>query len=171
MGKRIIGFAGVLFALLAVLVFKGALVEPPAVPEAVQPGAFDTNRAFARLERILSDRVPHPVDSDANDRVRDRLIAELRATGLQPRVTDTMTCNTYADSLSINCSRIRNVVATVGPAQGRHLLLVSHYDSSTAAPGAAPLSRDIRGGRPGAACGPTSGAIGSGRRRGGAAAA
>ncbi|HEY0326151.1 MAG TPA: hypothetical protein VGC46_09280, partial [Allosphingosinicella sp.] len=86
MGKRIIGFAGVLLALLAVLVFKGALVAPPALPEAAAPGEFDTARAFARLERILADGVPHPVDSDANDRVRDRLIAELRAVDLQPRV-------------------------------------------------------------------------------------
>lgn len=137
MGRRIIGFAGALLALLAVLVFKGALVAPPPVPESAAPGEFDTARAFARLERILADRVPHPVDSDANDRVRERLIAELRAAGLQPRVTDTMTCNNYADSRSVNCARIRNLVATVGPAQGRHLLLVSHYDSSSAGPGAA----------------------------------
>lgn len=131
------GFAGVLLALLALLVFKGALVVPPPVPQAAAPGAFDTNRAFARLERILADGVPHPVDSEANDRVRDRLIAELRDAGLQPRVTDTTTCNNYPDSPSVNCARIRNVVATIGPAEGRHLLLVSHYDSNSAAPGAA----------------------------------
>ena len=137
MGPRIIGFAGVLLALLAVLVFKGALIALPAVPQAAAPGDFDANRAFARLERILADGAPHPVDSDANDRVRDRLIAELRAAGLQPRVTDAMTCNNYSDSRSINCARVRNVVVTIGPAQGRHLLFVSHYDSSSAGPGAA----------------------------------
>ncbi len=137
MGTRVIGFAGILLALLALLVFKGVLVQPPAVPQATEPGAFDTGRAFARLERILADGVPHPIDSDANDRVRDRLIAELRAAGLEPRVTDTMTCNNYPDSPSINCGRVRNVVATIGPAEGRHLLLVSHYDSNSASPGAA----------------------------------
>ncbi len=137
MGTRIFGFAGILLALLAVLVFKGVLVAPPPVPEAAEAGSFDTARAFARLERILADREPHPVDSDANDRVRDRLIAELRAAGLEPRVTDTTTCNNYPDSPSVNCARVRNVVATIGPAEGRHLLLVSHYDSSSAAPGAA----------------------------------
>ncbi|MFN3725888.1 MAG: M20/M25/M40 family metallo-hydrolase [Allosphingosinicella sp.] len=137
MGKRIIGFAGVLLALLALLVFKGALVVPPPVPQAAAPGAFDTNRAFSRLERILADGVPHPVDSEANDLVRNRLIAKLRDAGLQPRVTDTVTCNNYPDSPSVNCARIRNVVATIGPREGRHLLLVSHYDSNSAAPGAA----------------------------------
>lgn len=137
MGTRVIGYAGVLLALLAILVFKGAFLALPPVPEAAAPGDFDSDRAFARLQRILADRIPHPVDSDANDRVRERLIAELRAAGLQPRVTDTITCNNYADSRSVNCARVRNVVATVGPAQGSHLLLVSHYDSSGAAPGAA----------------------------------
>ncbi|HEY0326934.1 MAG TPA: M20/M25/M40 family metallo-hydrolase, partial [Allosphingosinicella sp.] len=62
---------------------------------------------------------------------------ELRAVDLQPRVTDTTTCNNYPDSPSVNCARIRNVVATIGPAEGRHLLMVSHYDSSGASPGAA----------------------------------
>ncbi|WP_166036939.1 M20/M25/M40 family metallo-hydrolase [Sphingosinicella sp. YJ22] len=137
MGTRFIGFAGILLALLAVLVFKGALVAPPAVPEAAAPGAFDAARAFARLERILADRQPHPVDSAANDRVRNRLVAELGAAGLQPRVTDTMTCSNFADAPSINCARVRNVVVTIGPAEGRHLLLVSHYDSNGASPGAA----------------------------------
>ena len=51
-----------------------------------------TGRA-ARLARILGDQRPHPVDSDANDAVRDRLIAEMRAVGLDPRVTDDFACN------------------------------------------------------------------------------
>ena len=38
----------------------------------------------------------------------------------------------------INCARVRNLVATIGPAEGRQvLLLVSHYDSTFAGPGAA----------------------------------
>ena len=79
---------------------------------------------------------PHPVDSAANDAVRDRLLAELRAIGLDPRVTDDFTCNGAAKARTIACARIRNVVATIGPAQGRHVLLVSHYDSTPAGPGA-----------------------------------
>jgi len=37
---------------------------------------------------------------------------------------------------AVACARIRNVVATIGPAEGRHLLLVSHYDSTPTGPGA-----------------------------------
>jgi hypothetical protein len=128
--------AAALLLLLVAMAFKGGLLALPEAPAAAAPGTFDTHRAMARLKRILGDQAPHPVDSAANDRVRARLIAELRAAGLQPRVTDDFTCNGSAKGRTIACARIRNVVATVGPAQGRHVLLVSHYDSTPAGPGA-----------------------------------
>ena len=53
-------FVGVLLALLAALALKGALTALPAVPETVAAGEFDTNRAFARLERILGDQQTAP---------------------------------------------------------------------------------------------------------------
>jgi hypothetical protein len=122
--------------LLAVMGAKSLLVPLPAVGPA-QAGGFDTKRAMARLQRVLGDERPHPVDSAANDGVRARLVAELRAIGLTPQVTDDFTCNGGADSATVSCARIRNVVATIGPAEGRHVLLVSHYDSTPAGPGAA----------------------------------
>src|SRR3954466_10325442 len=57
--------------------------------------------------------------------------------GLGPRVTDDWACNGDPRSRSLSCARVRNVVATIGPATGPHLLLVSHYDSTAAGPGAA----------------------------------
>jgi hypothetical protein len=125
-----------LLALLAVMGAKGALVPvPPAA--AVGGGGFDSARAMARLQRVLGDQRPHPVDSAANDAVRERLVAELRALGLAPRVADSFACNGSDKSQTVSCARIRNVVATIGPAEGRHVLLVSHYDSTPAGPGAA----------------------------------
>src|SRR6185503_7123728 len=82
-----------LAALIAAMAMKGALLTLPDAPRNVPAGAFDTDRASARLQRILGDQRPHPVDSAANDEVRERLIAELRAIGLQPVVTDDFTCN------------------------------------------------------------------------------
>lgn len=124
-----------LLALLLALLFKSALLSLPD-PSPPAPGGFDTNRALARLQRILGPQVPHPVDSPANDAVRDRLLAEMRAVGLVPRVEDRFTCNGSAKGRTIACARVRNVVATIGPAEGKHLLLVSHYDSTPAGPGA-----------------------------------
>ncbi|HEY5720883.1 MAG TPA: M28 family peptidase [Allosphingosinicella sp.] len=136
MKRRALLLAAGLLTLLLALVFKGGLLELPDVPTAA-PGQFDTQRALSRLERILGPQVPHPIDSDANDAVRDRLLAEMRAIGLTPRVEDRFTCNGSAEGRTIACARVRNLVATTGPTQGRHLLLVSHYDSTPAGPGAA----------------------------------
>lgn len=122
--------------LIGAMVLKGQLLTLPEPPRQVPAGGFDTDRALARLQRILGDQRPHPVDSAANDAVRERLITELRAIGLSPIVNDDFTCNGGAATRTISCARIRNVVATIGPAQGRHVLLVSHYDSTPTGPGA-----------------------------------
>lgn len=130
------GFLLLSLALLAALALAPRLIEPPAV-RAAAAGEFDVSRAAARLERIVGDQSPHPVDSPANDAVRERLIAELRRIGLTPRVTDDFVCNASRDGSGAACGRVRNVIATVGPAEGRHVLLVAHYDSTPVGPGAA----------------------------------
>ena len=129
--------AALLLLLLAAFGVKGELVELPDVPVRAAPGEFDAGRAMARLRRILGDQRPHPVDSAANDAVRARLVGELRALGLDPRIADAFTCNGAATGQTVSCARVRNLVATIGPAQGRHVLLVSHYDSTPTGPGAA----------------------------------
>ncbi|HYW16235.1 MAG TPA: M20/M25/M40 family metallo-hydrolase [Allosphingosinicella sp.] len=127
-----------LLALLAVIGAKSALVPIPSPPiGTVGAGDFNTARALERLQRILGDQRPHPVDSAASDGVRSRLIAELLALGLTPRIADSFTCNGSGEAQTVSCARIRNVVATIGPVQGRHVLLVSHYDSTPTGPGAA----------------------------------
>ena len=129
---------GLVYALL-LLAFaaKGLLVAPPAPSPSPAADNFDTNRALARLQRILADKRPHPVDSAANDAVRGRLIAELRALGLQPRVQEASDCSAMPKSRVVSCSRVRNVVATLGSGNGRHVLLNAHYDSTPTGPGAA----------------------------------
>lgn len=137
MARGTILYLAGLLVLLTAFAFKPALIAPQAVPATMQPGYFDANRAFARLERVLAGQQPHPVDSPASDGVRDRLLAEMRAVGLNPRVSDAMTCNAFSRNRSVNCARVRNLAATIGPAEGEHLLLVAHYDSTPAGPGAA----------------------------------
>lgn len=137
---------GALLLLLAAMAVKGWLIEPPAVydPDPSQiaaPVRIDVNQAASRLARILGDERPHPVDSDAGDAVRERLITELRALGLEPRVTDDFACNAFARSRTVACARVRNVIATIAPSVARyrerpHLLISAHYDSTFAGPGA-----------------------------------
>ncbi|TMJ11537.1 MAG: M28 family peptidase [Alphaproteobacteria bacterium] len=128
--------AAALLLLVALMALKPLLVAVPAVPPSAAPGEFDTARAKARLARVLGPQAPHPVDSDGDDAVRGRLVAELQAMGLTPSISDDMTCNGSAKDRGISCARIRNVLVTIGPAEGRHLLLVSHYDSTPVGPGA-----------------------------------
>ena len=138
--KRAAGLTALFLALLAAMALKGALLSLPSPPDHPEAGAFDANRAAARLARILGDERPHPADSINGDAVRDRLIAEMRAVGLSPRVTDDFACNANIHARNVNCARVRNLVATLGPvgdARRPALLLVSHYDSTFAGPGAA----------------------------------
>jgi len=120
--------------LLAGFAMKGVLIEPPS---ASSSGEFNTPRALARLQRILGDQRAHPVDSDADDAVRGRLIAELQAIGLQPRVQDATDCSAMPKTRFVSCSHVRNVIATIpGQKPGPQLLLNSHYDSTPTGPGA-----------------------------------
>ncbi|MBV9884610.1 MAG: M28 family peptidase [Sphingomonadaceae bacterium] len=135
--KRAAGLLVLFLALLAAMALKGALLTLPSPPAQPEAGRFDANRAAARLARVLGDQRPHPADSANGDAVRDRLIAEMRGVGLEPRVSDDFACNNRRTSRVISCARVRNLVATIGPATGRHVLLVSHYDSTPVGPGAA----------------------------------
>src|SRR3954462_13348565 len=133
--KRLAALLAIFVLLLAAMALKGALLTLPSPPAAADATGFDAGRAHQRLARILGDQRPHPVDSDAGDAARARLIAEMQAVRLSPRITDDFACNGRRGQ-AVTCARVRNLVATIGPAEGQHLLLVSHYDSTPAGPGA-----------------------------------
>jgi hypothetical protein len=126
------------FLLLGMFALKGVLIEPPSPPVRPAPSEFDTQRALVRLERILGDQRPHPVDSEANDAVRARLMAEISALGLEPEVREAMDCSGFPKSRTVSCSRVRNVIAVIPGGPLRDALLInSHYDSTPTGPGAA----------------------------------
>lgn len=119
---------------LALFMAKGSLSSAPPIDPA---GEFDVSRAVARLARILGDERPHPVDSDANDAVRERLISEIRAIGFDPEVRDGFSCRSVQRRNAVSCARVRNVLFRAGPENGRAILVAAHYDSVPAGPGAA----------------------------------
>ena len=134
--KRLAAMLAIFVLLLAAMALKGSLLTLPSPPGQADAAGFDATRAHQRLARIIGDQRPHPVDSAAGDAARARLIAEMQAVGLTARISDDFACNGRR-GLSVSCARVHNLVATIGPADGHHLLLVSHYDSTPAGPGAA----------------------------------
>lgn len=126
-----------LLALLGLMVAKNDLTQPPPLRARSAPGEFDAQRAKARLAFILGDQRPHPADSAEDDQVRARLVATLQQMGLQPVVRDQFACNELYKQRGVSCARVRNVIATIGPANGPAVLLNAHYDSTPVGPGAA----------------------------------
>ncbi len=136
------GFRSLLiYALLALLFvsFMGAgiAVAPPPLRATNSADAFDANAAHARLVRILGDETPHPVDSAAQDAVRERLLIEIRALGFTPDLRDEFACRPNQSRPQIDCARVRNIIFQAGPQDGPAVLAAAHYDSVPAAPGAA----------------------------------
>ena len=127
----------VLLALLGGMAAKSLLVQPPPLRADNASGQFDAARAKARLAAILGDEVPHPADSPANDRVRDRIAAQLRQMDLKPIVRDQVACNELYKARGVACARVRNVIAVLGPSTGKAVLLNAHYDSTPVGPAAA----------------------------------
>ena len=123
--------------LLAAFGLKGMLAEAPSRPSHVEAGGFDADRAADRLQRILGDQRPHPVDSQGDDAVRARLMTELRRIGLEPRVQEATDCSAMPKSRYVSCSHVHNVIATIPSLRpGPQLLLNAHYDSTPTGPGA-----------------------------------
>ncbi|HNS85381.1 MAG TPA: M28 family peptidase [Parvularculaceae bacterium] len=120
-------------AIFALLVGKGSLTVPPKIDP---NGEFDVDRAVSRLERILGDERPHPVDSNANDLVRDRLVSEIRAIGFEPEIRDDFACRQAKRWDTVSCARVRNVLFRAGSAAGPAIAVTAHYDSVAAGPGA-----------------------------------
>lgn len=134
-GRSDLALMAIMAALFAALLLKAAALGLPEVRAGGGPEDFDTGRAIERLARILGDERPHPVDSEANDAVRERLIAEIEALGYAPEVRDDFSCLPRWGR--VLCARVRNVVFRSGPEGGGAVMVASHYDSVPAGPGAA----------------------------------
>jgi hypothetical protein len=114
-----------------------ACLVPPAVEPASAPaGDFSAARAFEHLKVIA--REPHPTGSVANVKVRDYLIQQLTKAGFEVQVQRT----SIASLLDIfsgpyAAGTIENVLVRLkGSASTGVVLLMAHYDSVGAGPGA-----------------------------------
>lgn len=128
---------------LALALFAGVLLlstfsgPPAAKPESAPPAEFSAGRARAVLRDLLGDGAPHPLGSPANARVREKILAQLRAVGYAPEVQEATAC------VPGGCGRVNNVLARLpGREPGKSVLLMAHYDSVPSGPG---VSDDMAG--------------------------
>src|SRR3989344_3626456 len=118
--------------LLALWTLRPFGVDAPASVET----PFDADRAVARLTTILGDERAHPTDSDANDAVEARLLAEIRKEGSPPQLGERFRGNDIREGAAI-CARPRNIAFWVTPPGKDAVMIAAHYDSVPAGPGAA----------------------------------
>ena len=105
---------------------------PRPVPAASPDTVFSAERALRHVEAIAVR--PHPIGSVDHDRVRDYIVAQLVALGMQPKLQVTTGVGTrYPDA-----GRVQNILAwTPGTTTGgKAVLLVAHYDGVGAGPAA-----------------------------------
>jgi len=128
------GSGGALLLLALLLAFVAWRELPPAPRGGDVPATeFSAERADQLLGRLLGDGAPHPIGSPANDVVRARLLEELAALGLAGEVERSWVCGGGRV-----CGEVANVLARLPAAgSGPAVLLVAHYDSVAAGPGAA----------------------------------
>jgi hypothetical protein len=123
--------AGLLGLTLGLVVWAG---KPPA-PKGDDAAAdeFSAGRALSLLRNLLGDETPHPVGSRANARVRERILGNLRAIGYEANVAHSSFHAARQRTIDVD-----NVVCRLpGQKQGPAVMLVAHYDSASAGPGAA----------------------------------
>ncbi len=125
----------VILVLIAVVVFVLA-IAPIVTPDPPAPGAsdaIDLDAAVGHVEVIASS--PHPMGTAALDRVRRYLANELRGIGLDPQM-QAVTAPDYFGSPGRRVD-IVNVMARIeGTGDGDAILLMAHYDTVPATPGA-----------------------------------
>ncbi|HSF43972.1 MAG TPA: M20/M25/M40 family metallo-hydrolase [Thermoanaerobaculia bacterium] len=126
------GLLVALVLLALVLVLANFRTQPPAPkPADASMQEFSAVRAREVLKTLLGDGAPHPTGSEANARVRERIVAHLRWLGFAPEVRESFVCNRFG-----SCGQVANVVARLeGREPGKAVLLMAHYDSVPAGPG------------------------------------
>ncbi|HEX6101382.1 MAG TPA: M28 family peptidase [Thermoanaerobaculia bacterium] len=123
--------AAVLLPLVAIFALALWRMRGPE-PKPASSADFSAVRAMDVLRGLLAENVPHPIGTPANARVRDRIVAHLRAMQYDVTIQRRFVCNASAA-----CGTVENILARQPGARREDVvLLTAHYDSVGAGPGA-----------------------------------
>jgi len=128
--RAIYTVAGLL--VLCALIVRHVREPPDPVPASAPPTEFSAERAFAHVREIAQR--PHPTGSADNARVRDYVLRQLHALGLEPQVQEATGVGTRYPV----AGHIRNILARL-PGRtpgGLAVVLMAHYDGVGGGPAA-----------------------------------
>jgi hypothetical protein len=117
--------------LLGVAALSIFLMRPPApLPASAPADQYSAARALTFIQALAKQ--PHPIGTAAHAEAQAYLIAQLQQLGLEPQVQKAVAVH------SQTAARVENVLARLPGSRGggKAVLLMAHYDSMTAGPGA-----------------------------------
>ena len=115
---------------------KYGYAKPEVLGENAPAAEFSAGRAYAMLGRLLGPEKPHPVSTAENAAVRARIQAEFAKLGVKTSTYTAFACNAWRGFSYIPCATVTDVLAEVVPGEGKAIVLLAHYDSVPAGPGA-----------------------------------
>ncbi len=101
------------------------------------PTEFSAARAEDTLARILGAERPHPASTGENAAVRARILKEFATLGIDAKPYRAMGCRYAQRYGAIECATVTDIIAEVKKGEGKAIVLLAHYDSVPAGPGAA----------------------------------
>ncbi len=108
---------------------------PPELPGGARPEFFSLSRARRDIQEIA--RVPHPVGSPENARVRDYIVRQLEALGIAVSV-ERQTAFYRSSGAGFQGGMVENIIGRIpGAANTKAVMLACHYDSVVEDGGAA----------------------------------
>ena len=132
---------GVLIIIMALLAVWAQVPTSPKGADAPET-EFSATRAMKNLTYLLPQNIPHPGGSAENERTRARLLEAFGALGIETRTETRTICNGgRSGGQFFGCTDVTNVIAAIAPAAAtdagnKPVVLLAHYDSVAASPGA-----------------------------------
>jgi len=105
-------------------------------PVTASTNAFSAGRAEQTLATILGPERPHPVGSAENAAVRGRILEQFAKLGVSAKTYRAFTCNAWRRLSYLACATTTDIIADAIPGAGKAIVLLAHYDSVPAGPGA-----------------------------------
>jgi len=124
--------------LTAAIWIIGATFNGQPTPKGLDAPAteFSAARANQTLARLLGPEIPHPISTAANAAVRDRIRAEFASLGVKTQVYRAFGCRQPPSYGVFTCATTEDIIADVAPGKGKAVIMMAHYDSVPAGPGA-----------------------------------